>query len=175
MEFDSSKHYLGKLCPNGHEHEDTGLTLRNKTQRQCLMCLKKSISDWDKSHRCYETKKLGLVKSRAKKIGVLFSLPSDWLVHNNPKVCPVLGIPLISRSEDRGNAHSIDRLIPELGYTPENCRVISNRANMIKSNASVEELRLVADWLEKELSDPLFTNYYNQTRMVETDTTESNQ
>jgi hypothetical protein len=37
------------------------------------------------------------------------------------------------------------------GYTATNIAVISRRANTIKNNASPEELRAVADWLDAEL------------------------
>lgn len=44
---------------------------------------------------------------------------------------------------------SIDRIIPELGYTKGNIRVISNRANLLKSNATIEELQKVINDLRR--------------------------
>ena len=38
---------------------------------------------------------------------------------------------------------TIDKLIPSLGYTKGNVWVISRRANMIKSDATLEELELL--------------------------------
>lgn len=35
------------------------------------------------------------------------------------------------------------------GYVPGNIRVISNRANLLKSDATVEELRKVIDYMEE--------------------------
>jgi hypothetical protein len=55
--------------------------------------------------------------------------------------CPVLGIPLDSRTRDY--APSIDAVVPELGYVPRNVVVISGRANRIKSDATHDELKAI--------------------------------
>lgn len=70
-----------------------------------------------------------------------------------PEVCPLLGIPLHS-SERRENtsiddSYSIDRIDSTKGYIKGNVWVISNKANRIKSDASLEELEL----LTKNLRD----------------------
>lgn len=36
--FDLTKYVLGKLCPRGHEHRGTGLSLLRRTNRHCLAC-----------------------------------------------------------------------------------------------------------------------------------------
>lgn len=89
-------------------------------------------------------------KRRARKHGVLFELEPDDIVI--PEFCPVFPhIRLRHHSGSPGaDSPSLDRLLPGLGYTKQNIRVISNKANTIKSSASVEELRQVADWLERE-------------------------
>lgn len=92
-------------------------------------------------------------KVRAKKKRVPFSIrKEDILV---PEFCPVLGIKLVRNLGESGPADhspSIDRILPELGYVPGNIVVISNRANRIKSNASVAELERVATWLRGVLN-----------------------
>ncbi|GAG13815.1 unnamed protein product, partial [marine sediment metagenome] len=45
---------------------------------------------------------------------------------------------------------SVDRINPNKGYTPENCWIISHKANRIKSNATVCEIRMVAEGLENK-------------------------
>lgn len=90
------------------------------------------------------------VKDRARMLGVPFDLvPADIVV---PAVCPVLGIPIVLGGSRRsGNLPSIDRIIPALGYVRGNVRVISFRANMLKSNCtSSAELRMVAEYIDKE-------------------------
>lgn len=55
--------------------------------------------------------------------------------------CPVLGVPLVD-----GNT-SIDRIDPSKGYVPGNLQIISSKANRMKNNATVEELRRFAEWV----------------------------
>lgn len=93
---------------------------------------------------------LARIKSRAKKNNIPFNLTLDDIVI--PEVCPVLNIPLIKNHGHSGyfiDSPSVDRIIPELGYTKGNIRVISNRANLLKNNATVEELELVLDDLRR--------------------------
>lgn len=83
-------------------------------------------------------------KSRAKRLGLPFDLTLDDIVV--PDVCPVLGIPLVCGSGGRGgrmDSPSIDRIDPALGYVRGNVRIISNRANTLKNNASLAELEMV--------------------------------
>ena len=83
------------------------------------------------------------VKSRAKLAGIPFNLTPDDIVI--PDVCPVLGIPLRHKEGKQWSDRcpSVDRLRPELGYTKGNIRIISTRANLLKSNASELELTAV--------------------------------
>lgn len=82
-------------------------------------------------------------KRRAKKHGIEFSLVLAELVV--PSHCPVLGIPLDSSTQQ--NIPSLDQIKPRGGYTKDNVRVISYRANMIKSNATAEELLKVYQYV----------------------------
>jgi|SRR5208282_549913 len=87
-------------------------------------------------------------RTRAKRLRVPFSLiPEDI---NIPKRCPLLGIPLrFAIGRPNGNSPSLDRIIPKLGYTKENSIVISYRANMLKNDATLKELKLMVKNLEK--------------------------
>lgn len=93
-----------------------------------------------KRHKIWE-----MAKKRAKENGVQFSLT----VHDMPEVpdrCPVLGIE-IRANEKAGpldSSPSLDKIVPALGYVPGNIRIISNRANRIRSDATAEELMLIA-------------------------------
>lgn len=42
--------------------------------------------------------------------------------------------------------------MPAMGYVKGNIIVISNRANRIKNNATIPELRAVADFFERHVS-----------------------
>lgn len=85
-------------------------------------------------------------KSRCKERGIIFDLKLEDIVL--PPVCPVLGVPF--QYGHVAWTYSIDRFDPDIGYITSNINIISNRANMIKSNATAEELRAVAKWMEEE-------------------------
>ncbi|WP_422049716.1 hypothetical protein [Shimia sp.] len=95
-------------------------------------------------------------KARAAKAGVPFNItPEDISI---PHSCPVLDIPLIVGSgKPTDNSPSLDRVVPALGYVRGNVLVISNRANRIKNNATVAELRQVADFFEDHMSNQWMT------------------
>lgn len=87
-------------------------------------------------------------KARAKKLNKPFTIKREDI--KIPVVCPVLGIPLkFSKHHAKNNSPSLDCVVPELGYVFGNIAVISHKANTMKSNASLEELRKLVEWLEK--------------------------
>ena len=91
-------------------------------------------------------------RGRAKKAGVDFTITPDDLVIGDR--CPVLGIEyVIGGSRVVDGTPSIDRLDPSKGYTPENVRVISTRANRIKNNGTHAEHTLIAAWMRQELGE----------------------
>ena len=66
-----------------------------------------------------------------------------------PISCPVLGIPLkFNRGQMQDDSYSIDRIDSTQGYTINNIRVISWRANRLKNNATNEELIKLAKNLD---------------------------
>ena len=79
-------------------------------------------------------------------------LPFDLTRHDItvPKFCPVLGIEL---EKGKGRLHdaspTLDRLVPEKGYTKDNVVVVSYKANRMKSNATLSELKRLVAWMEK--------------------------
>lgn len=61
-----------------------------------------------------------------------------------PDFCPVLGIPLARTAVKVSHGSpSLDRIDNSKGYVRGNVRVISYRANILKSNATVDELERV--------------------------------
>lgn len=87
---------------------------------------------------------LSRIKYRAKKNNIPFNLTLEDIVI--PDRCPVLNIPLVTNHGHSGyfvDSPSVDRIDPKLGYTKGNIRIISNRANLLKNDATVEELELV--------------------------------
>lgn len=87
-------------------------------------------------------------KRRAKLNNLEFSLTKEWLQENLAAICPLLGTLLVyNGSKPTDASASIDRKDSTGGYTPDNCRVISLRANRIKNNATQEELQRIAESL----------------------------
>lgn len=97
-----------------------------------------------------ENKLLYGARHRARKLGLPCDIEkSDVII---PKTCPVLGIPLVAGGgQPSPNSPTIDRVIPELGYTKGNVVVMSYRANTLKNNATLAEIELLASWLRARL------------------------
>ena len=93
---------------------------------------------------------LRAAKQRAKIKGLEFSITSDDL--ELPEICPLLSIPLKpSWGKADDCSYSIDRLDSTKGYIPGNVWIISRRANVIKNNATLEELDLLVTNLKEKL------------------------
>lgn len=99
-------------------------------------------------------------KRRAASKEVEFDLDLDYLCSIAPNICPVFGFELLWGRGSKARAGSpeaaspsLDRINPEKGYVKGNVAIISNKANMIKSNAKLRELYAVADWLHDKLKE----------------------
>lgn len=90
-----------------------------------------------------------LSRRRAKEKGLEHTIsPEDIQV---PDVCPVLQIPLNTyRGGFDRSSYSLDRVDSSKGYVPGNVRVLSWRANAIKSNLTVEEVKRLLAYMEGE-------------------------
>jgi hypothetical protein len=88
---------------------------------------------------------LGKARYRARTKGIEFDLVEADIVI--PERCPILGIPL-QLGGDKFNSPSIDRFDNSKGYTKDNIRVISHRANTIKCAYPLEELKAVVRYME---------------------------
>lgn len=82
-------------------------------------------------------------RKRAIDRGLMFSIDKDSI--SVPRTCPALGIAIELRGRRAACSPSLDRIVPERGYVPGNVRVISDRANRLKGNRSLEELRRLAE------------------------------
>jgi hypothetical protein len=134
--------YKVKTARSFHRLKQGYLGLAN----DCKNCRKKESKRHYHS-RTLEQLILDRVKTRATKKGLPFSLKLEDI--KIPAFCPILGVSLVKGSHQ--HAPSIDRLDPAKGYIEGNVNIISNRANMIKNAASLEELELVVKWLKLQL------------------------
>lgn len=109
----------------------------------------------EQTKRAYEKQKVtnfkGMLvasaRGRAKQNGVEFTITEedvDWNTH-----CPILDIELSFRVKGRReSAASLDRIDNSKGYVPGNVRLVSNRANRIKSDATIEELEKIVRYMK---------------------------
>lgn len=91
-------------------------------------------------------------KYRAKKRGLEFSIELEDVVV--PMVCPVFGIEMRSCGNGGGPGDSsptLDRIDSSKGYVKGNVWVISGKANRIKNNATLQDLRNLIAALEAKI------------------------
>jgi len=88
------------------------------------------------------------LKASANKRGIPFELSvTDIDEIGIPITCPVLGMPLyFHRNKVKDDSISFDRIDSSKGYVLGNVIVISYRANRLKSDATINELRQIADY-----------------------------
>lgn len=114
-----------------------------KIQTRCKPCVRLVASAaWKDSSIAKKLRSYAMLRARERNIP--FNLEVDDI--SVPETCPILGIRLYSGGQ---NAPSLDRIIPELGYTKGNVRVVSKRANTLKNDATVEEMELILADLKK--------------------------
>lgn len=90
------------------------------------------------------------LKSSAKKRNIEFNLTVlDLYDLTFPVTCPIFNIPLFfNRERVLDNSYSIDRIDSTKGYEKDNIIVISQKANRIKTNATIEELKQIVNYYE---------------------------
>ncbi len=103
---------------------------------------------WHENRPFYNLVKLARV--RAKEQGLVFDLDDRKIFR--PSHCPVLGLEIDysrgTKKRAQNNSPSLDRIVPKNGYVLSNIRVISWRANNLRSDATVDELRKVLIYAE---------------------------
>jgi hypothetical protein len=91
-------------------------------------------------------------RNSAKSRGIKFTISVDDITI--PTHCPLLGTKLVKtlgKGLDINTTASLDRKDNTKGYVKGNVWVVSYRANTIKNNATLGELRQIVSGLEKEI------------------------
>jgi hypothetical protein len=88
-------------------------------------------------------------KRRAKKYNLPFDITSKDIII--PQVCPVFGMQLRKSLEAYSdNSPSLDQIIAGKGYVKGNIAVISMRANILKRDATLNELEMLVKYCRKD-------------------------
>lgn len=95
----------------------------------------------------YKKAMLSSARSRAKSKNLDFNIDVSDI--ELPEVCPLLGIPLSINASNKEFSYSLDRIDSSKGYVKGNVWVISDRANRLKNNATLEELDMLVTNLKK--------------------------
>ena len=138
---------------------------RYTSTAQCVECKKKQYKSQDgKARKASHQKKfrdseggrryrlLENARRRAKKKGLKCSITLDDITV--PSVCPLLGIKIHLGGDGiyNMNSPSLDRIDNAKGYVKGNVAVISLKANKLKSDLSLEELRTLSVALAKYIA-----------------------
>jgi hypothetical protein len=88
------------------------------------------------------------LKQSAKSRGIEFTLnKSDLWQIDIPLTCPILGLTLKHNKGQAGDdSYSFDRIDSSKGYTIDNLIIISHRANMLKSNSTLSEMKALYEF-----------------------------
>ncbi len=146
-----------KDCQKRYRNQPHVKEMMNARQRERMARLyaeqpeqiKAQRREWGRKHYAKSRMKTILreARKRAKEKGVPFLLTEADLTI--PEFCPVFGWRMeVGVGQRTDKSPSLDRIIPELGYVKGNVRVISWRANRLKADGTVAELRRVIAYME---------------------------
>jgi hypothetical protein len=146
---------------------------RKHTMSYCKECRKKQqkIKRESSNLECILRRKYKSLVNRAKKKNIALNINEEYffdLYKKQNGKCFYTNIDMIYKSGLDGpsrNSMSIDKIIPEKGYTKGNIVFCSHRINTIKSNLSLKEMeewfpiwhQLIIDKFEKDQKSPSAT------------------
>jgi len=107
---------------------------------------RKNNPDYQKkwTKKCPESRLLRSARQRAKQKNMECTITQNDI--HIPKLCPVFKVPFVKGTE---YAPSLDRIDNTKGYTPENIVVVSRKANVMKNNGSVQDLKMLVEYYSK--------------------------
>lgn len=137
----------GRPCVNGHNAP------RDTRTAQCIACRPAFLAEVrrrENARRRADPRKhlWKVAKARAAERDIEFTIePSD--VPEIPTLCPILLVPLTETAHGlagRATAPSLDRIDPQFGYIPGNLQILSWRANVLKGDATPEDIEKLYRW-----------------------------
>ena len=91
-------------------------------------------------------------KQRSRLNSMAFNLTFNYLMSITTDKCPIFKTPFVwkqakGQGKSTNESPSLDKIIPELGYTQGNVAFISKRANRMKDDGTMQEHYAIADWI----------------------------
>ena len=90
-----------------------------------------------------------VARTRARQKNIEFTITKEDIVI--PITCPILETKLSKGDGYLPNAMSLDRIDNNKGYISDNIRVISRRANLMKSSLTLDILEKLIKYIKKEI------------------------
>ena len=146
-QFITILYHTKKCCKNCYE--SPLLKKQREKDQRAIQKRKEWLYDYERHGRKWNIASIlyRSARNRAKTQGIPFSIKREHV--SIPEFCPVLGLKLKNgRGPMCENSPTIDRICPRQGYIVGNVCVISSRANRLKSNATIEELKKIIGYME---------------------------
>lgn len=134
-----------KICVRCNTEKDSYYDFYRSNKTTCKSCLIGRSRAYVRAN--YKHFLWLQAKYRSEQNGREFAIEESDVVI--PEICPVFGTPLSMDSQSSDDSPSIDRVDSAKGYTPDNIRVISLRANKLKNNATKDELKAILAYMER--------------------------
>ena len=146
--YRENKEKINRRNKEYRNHNKEKLSLFEKSPKR-----KESRKQWIKEKRQQDPCRFLYysAKKRSKNQGIKFEISKQDIINIYPKnnLCPMLNIEIYPNQDKmRDNSPSLDRIIPNVGYTKDNIIVISYKANRIKNDATLQELKCIVSYLE---------------------------
>jgi len=90
-----------------------------------------------------------VARTRSRQKGTEFTITEQDVII--PELCPILDIPLTKGDGYLPNSMSLDRVDNTKGYIPGNVRVISRKANLMKSSLTLDILEKLIKYIKNEI------------------------
>jgi hypothetical protein len=90
-----------------------------------------------------------VARTRSRQKSTEFTITKEDVII--PEICPILDIPLTKGDGYLPNSMSLDRVDNTKGYIPGNVRVISRKANLMKSSLTLDVLEKLIKYIKNEI------------------------
>lgn len=149
----SKKEYFNKnkkiICEKSikHYYDNKEEILQNKKQYEILH--KEDIKIYRKKNYIKNISYI-LCKNaekRAKKLNIKFCIEKSDIFIKDCQCCGIEIKPNINGNHFNETSPTIDRIIPELGYSKDNIKVVCFKCNMIKGNGSIEDHKRIINYI----------------------------